>query len=141
MIFLRNQTDFSDILLVKWCEFYESGGTGKPVERVGVMSQRLGDPRIEHSRLRRIPLRDVLNHVEHRMRELVEHLRTDVSPAVHELHQLTRPKRKKSPYPSIRSICNVQERLRRSHERSLEISQEIEECVAAIEDRIGEVHG
>ncbi|MFO0946172.1 MAG: hypothetical protein U1D30_09540 [Planctomycetota bacterium] len=90
---------------------------------------------METSRLRRIPLREVLNHAEHRTRELVDHLRTDIAPTVTELHQLTRPKRKKSPYPSIRSVCNLEERLRHAVERAEQITAEIEACIAAIEER------
>lgn len=92
----------------------------------------------EISRLRKSPLRDVVNHVEHKSRDLVDHLRTDTVPIVGELHKLTRPKRKHSSYPTIRSVCIMQERLRRSHERSLQLTHEIEECVAAIEDRLAQ---
>ena len=46
--------------------------------------------------IKEMPLRDVLNNLEHRIRELLEHLNLDVSQSCEEMHQLTRPKRRKS---------------------------------------------
>src|SRR4051794_39650395 len=93
----------------------------------------------ENTRLSRLPLRDLLHHAEHRCRELMEHLQMDLTPAVAELHRLTRPKRKKSSYPSVRSVSNVYERMRRSNEYAKQVQVQIEECVHAIENRVAEV--
>lgn len=90
----------------------------------------------DQSRLRRMPLRDLLNHMDLRCRELLEHIQMDVTPIVAEFHKISRPVRKKSAYPSIRSICNVHERLRKSHEYAENMSRSIEETLQAIEDRV-----
>lgn len=92
---------------------------------------------IDVTRIRKLPLRDVVNHLEHRCRELMDHLQADLNPTVAELHKLTRPTRKKSAYPSLRIVCNVVERLRRSSDYADKLGGEIEECVRAVEDRAG----
>jgi hypothetical protein len=95
----------------------------------------------EKSRVIRLPLRDLLNHTEHRCRELIEHLQMDALPTAAELHRLTRPNRKKSSYPSMRSVCNLYERVRRSAEYSSKVSQRIDECLHAIDERMQEKEG
>lgn len=91
---------------------------------------------MKNTRMSRLPLRDLLNHIEHRCRELIEHLQMDLTPMTNEVHKLTRPKRTRSAYPSIRTVCNTIERLNRSHEYAKQVTVQIEECIEAIEDRV-----
>lgn len=89
-------------------------------------------------KIRRMPLRDLVTQSEHKCRELIEHLQMDLTPAVGELHRISRPKRKKSAFPSIRSVCNVSEKVRRSFEYARQVEIQIHNFVDAIESRVNE---
>lgn len=88
------------------------------------------------SNLRNLPLRDVLAQLEHRCRELIEHLQMDLTQSISEIHDLTRPVRRKSAYPAIRTVCNSFEKLRKSHEYARQIAERIEEGMAVIEEKL-----
>ena len=93
-----------------------------------------------NTRLSRLPLRDVIHEVDHRLREINEHLQMDLAPAVGDLHRLSRPKRKKSAYPAVRSVWNGVDKIRRSFEYAKKQHMEIEECVNAIQAKISDIH-
>lgn len=87
-------------------------------------------------RVSRLPLRDLLNHIEHRCRELTDHLQMDMAPMFGELTQLSRPKRQRSHFPTVRTMTNATERMKRSVDYAATLCQPIDECIAAIEQRI-----
>ena len=90
-------------------------------------------------RLDRLPLRDLLNHVEHRCRELTEHLQLDLVQSSKELHNLTRTTRRKSGYPSLRTVYHGCEKLHRAFAHAQDLTGEIEDCIAAIERRAARI--
>ena len=57
-----------------------------------------------------LPLRDLLQQLEKGVRELHEHISLDAVRAGEELHDLTRPKRKRSSYPSLHNVSNAYEK-------------------------------
>jgi hypothetical protein len=89
--------------------------------------------------LRSMPLRDLLNALEHRVRELHEHLNMDLMTASDEVHQLTRPKRRKSSYPTIRNISNGCERYFHALRYADKMLEEIDEGLMLMEERLTEV--
>jgi hypothetical protein len=91
------------------------------------------------SKLDKLPLRDLLNIVERHCRELAEHLQMDLNPSVSELHELSRTKRKRSHYPAMRAVSNAYEKLAHSYRYAVSLTEKIEECVTAIEQRIAEL--
>lgn len=90
-------------------------------------------------KIRRMPLRDLVMQTEHKCRELIEHLQMDLTPAVNELHRISRPKRKKSAFPSIRSLCNVSEKVRRSFDYARQVELQIAQFVQAMEEKVGDI--
>ncbi len=53
---------------------------------------------------RRLPLRDLLTDAEKRSRDVAEHLLTTWLARVADLRELSRPVRRKSPYPSLPTL-------------------------------------
>ncbi len=60
---------------------------------------------------RRLPLRDLITDAEKHTRNLLAHVQTTVLPQVGELHDLSRPQRKKKHAPTLGSLKNALERL------------------------------
>jgi hypothetical protein len=61
--------------------------------------------------VRRLPLRDLLTDAEKRTRDLVETMqRAFLAPAL-DLHGLSRPVRKKSPYPTLIALRHALEKV------------------------------
>lgn len=87
-------------------------------------------------RLRRLPVRDLVNQADHKIRELLEHIQMDVTPTVAECHKLSRPIRRRSAYPSVRSLCNVYERLKKSHEYAQQLIRQIDGYVEIIDEKM-----
>jgi hypothetical protein len=90
--------------------------------------------------IKELPLRDVLNSLEHRIRELMEHLNLDVSQSCDEMHQLTRPKRRKSVYPTIRNLSNGYEKYAHALRYADRMVEGIEEGLAVLESRLEELN-
>lgn len=90
---------------------------------------------VKHASAAKLPLRDLISHIENKCRELNEHLKMDLGSNVGELHKLTRPKRKSSSFPSIRSVCTTHERVLTAHRYALELCAEIEDCAKEIQRR------
>jgi len=89
--------------------------------------------------IKEMPLRDVLNSLEHRIRELLEHLTLDVSQSCDEMHHLTRPKRRKSAYPTIRNLSNGYEKYAHTLRYADRMIEGIEEALAVLEGRLEEI--
>ena len=90
--------------------------------------------------IKELPLRDVLNSLEHRIRELMEHLNLDVQQSCDEMHQLTRPKRKRSSYPTIRNLSNGYEKYAHALRYADRMVEGIEEGLAVLEARLEELN-
>jgi len=89
--------------------------------------------------IKEMPLRDVLNSLEHRIRELLEHLNLDVAQSCDELHQLTRPKRRKSAYPTIRNLSNGFEKYAHALRYADRMIEDIEEALSVLDARLEEI--
>lgn len=88
---------------------------------------------------RPMPLREVVNHVEHSCRELQEHLQMDLTTTADELNQLTRPRRRKSAYPTIRNVSNTVEQAGVAIRYGQQLAAQLEEGIAIIEKRAREL--
>jgi hypothetical protein len=56
---------------------------------------------------RRLPLRDLLTDAEKRTRDLVEHLNLTLLARLADLHDLSRPVRRRSHYPTVHALQNA----------------------------------
>jgi hypothetical protein len=56
---------------------------------------------------RRLPLRDLLTDAEKRTRDLVEHMNITLLARFADLHDLSRPVRKRSHYPTLHALQNA----------------------------------
>ncbi|HEY7328561.1 MAG TPA: hypothetical protein VH592_13020 [Gemmataceae bacterium] len=56
---------------------------------------------------RRLPLRDLMTDAEKRVRDLVEHFNITWLSRVADLHDLSRPVRKRSHYPTLHALQNA----------------------------------
>jgi hypothetical protein len=90
----------------------------------------------ELMRVKRLPLRDLLNHVDRRCRELVEHLTMDTVTVCAELHDTSRAKRKKSSFPTVRTLVNQYDKVRKTLEYASNLQNEILECSAVIQSKV-----
>ena len=90
---------------------------------------------VKHASTKKLPLRDLITQIENKCRELNEHLKMDLGVNVNELHKATRPKRKKSPFPSIRSVCTTHERVLIAQKYAQQLCAEIDEYAKEIERR------
>ena len=89
--------------------------------------------------IKEMPLRDVLNNLEHRIRELLEHLHLDVAQACDEMHQLTRPRRRKSAYPTIRNLSNGYEKYAHALRYADRMVDGIDEALGVLDSRLEEI--
>jgi hypothetical protein len=60
---------------------------------------------------RRLPLRDLMTDAEKRTRDLAEHINTTWLAQTTDLRDLSRPVRKKSHFPTLKSLKNALDRL------------------------------
>ena len=86
-----------------------------------------------------MPLRDLLNQLEHRVRELQEHMIGDLSKSIDHLHSSSRPKRRKSAYPSLRNVSNSFEKYCHDLRYAEKLSDGIDEGLRALESRVEDV--
>lgn len=91
--------------------------------------------------MRRLPLRDLLNQMEHRCRELQEHLKMDLVPAAENMQELSRPKRKKSAYPTMRQLSNGYETFAHALKYAQRLTVGLDEGLKSIEERAHEITG
>ena len=73
--------------------------------------------------LRRLPLRDLMTDAEKRTRDLVEHFNVTWLARVADLHDLSRPIRKRSNYPTLFTLQNA---LLKTKETNEETRQQID---------------
>jgi hypothetical protein len=80
---------------------------------------------------RRLPLRDLMTDAEKRTRDLAEQLHVSWLGRVNELHDLSRPTRRRSHYPTLLALLNSCQKVEEVHQevqRALDyLSQELEE--------------
>lgn len=86
--------------------------------------------------LKKLPVRQLITQVTQKTRELRDHVHDDVSRKAEDLVDLSRPFRKKSAFPTVRTLRNAFLRLQDAQERARQISLQIDEYFAAIEDRL-----
>jgi hypothetical protein len=70
---------------------------------------------------RRLPLRDLLTDAEKRTRDLFERVGTTWLSGVTDLRDLSRPIRKRSPYPSLVALQNALEKVLTAHGETAEL--------------------
>jgi hypothetical protein len=66
-----------------------------------------GDAMVTERSFRRLPLRDLLTDAEKRTRDLVEHLNITLLARLADLHDLSRPIRRRSHYPTLHALQNA----------------------------------
>jgi len=80
---------------------------------------------------RRLPLRDLMTDAEKRTRDLVEYFNTTWLAQANELRDFSRPTRKKSHFPTLKSLKNSLDRLIQVDQDTAvlidHLSQELEE--------------
>jgi hypothetical protein len=64
---------------------------------------------------RRLPLRDLMTDAEKRTRDLIEKIGTTWLSRVSDLRELSRPVRKRSPYPTLVALQNAIEKVLEIH--------------------------
>jgi hypothetical protein len=85
---------------------------------------------------RRMPLRQLLTHSEKCSRDLIEHLRSTLGPVLSEFRELSRPVRRRSPYPSMVTLRNALRKIQQA-------TQEAHQMAEYLQERLDEVqkHG
>ena len=81
---------------------------------------------------RRLPLRDLITDAEKKTRKMVEHLSTTLLQRAADLHDLSRPLRRKSHYPTLLALQNALQRL-------LDTSQETDDLVETLIRELEEI--
>lgn len=89
---------------------------------------------------RRLPLRDLMTDAEKRTRDLILHFNSSWLTQAAELRDMSRPLRKKSHYPTLKSLKNALERMLQIDQDTAvmldHLSQELEEiCEQAQRER------
>src|SRR4051812_44116243 len=83
---------------------------------------------------RRLPLRDMMTDAEKRVRDLIDHLATAWVTRAADLHELSRPARKKSHFPTVGALLHAIERLSQVTKETGQmldtLEQELEEILA-----------
>ena len=82
---------------------------------------------------RRMPLRQLLTHSEKCSRDLVEHLRSTLGPILSEFRELTRPVRRRSPYPSMVTVRNALRKVQQATEESHKMAEYLQERLDEIQ--------
>jgi len=90
-----------------------------------------GDSMALEKSFRRLPLRDLMTDAEKRTRDLVEYFNTTWLAQANELRDFSRPTRKKSHFPTLKSLKNSLDRLIQVDQDTAvlidHLSQELEE--------------
>jgi hypothetical protein len=80
---------------------------------------------------RRLPLRDLLTDAEKRARDLAEHMHVTWLGRINDLHELSRPVRRRSHFPTLLALLNAFQKfdeVNQETQRMLDyLSQELEE--------------
>jgi hypothetical protein len=82
--------------------------------------------------INRIPLRQLLTMAEKSSRDVAERLHTDLLTQVADFRDLSRPVRRRSSYPSMRSLAHSLEKL-------LKIGEEVNRLAAILEVQLTEI--
>jgi hypothetical protein len=80
---------------------------------------------------RRLPLRDLMTDAEKRSRDLIEKIGTTWLTRVTDLRDLSRPIRKRSPYPTLIALQNAIEKMLEIH---LEVGELLEYLTHELDD-------
>lgn len=86
---------------------------------------------ISERSFRRLPLRDLMTDAEKRVRDLVEHFNITLLSRLADLHDLSRPIRKRSHYPTLHALQNA---LLKTIETNTETRQLIEYLVQELKE-------
>jgi C4-dicarboxylate-specific signal transduction histidine kinase len=81
---------------------------------------------------RRLPLRDLLTDAEKRARDLAEHFHVTWLARAVDLHDLSRPLRRRSHYPTLLALLNALQKL-------LQTSEETETLVEHLNHQLQEI--
>jgi hypothetical protein len=73
---------------------------------------------ISEKSFRRLPLRELMTDAEKRTRDLVEHFTVTWLTRIADLHDLSRPIRKRSHYPTLNALQNAVTRTVEVHEET-----------------------
>lgn len=82
---------------------------------------------------RRMPLRQLLTHSEKCSRDLIEHLRATLGPALSEFRELSRPVRRRSSYPSFVTIRNALKKIQQANHETHEQAEYLRERLQEIQ--------
>mgnify|MGYP007059399071 CR=1 FL=1 len=88
----------------------------------------------EQRSARRLTLRQLLTSAEKCSRDLAEQVGTDLLRNLSEYRQLTRPHRKKSPYPSLVSVMNCLQHIEDTEEELRALAEYLLEHLELIRD-------
>jgi hypothetical protein len=82
---------------------------------------------------RRMPLRQLLTHSEKCSRDLIEHLRSTLGPVLSEFRELSRPVRRRSPYPSMVSMRNALRKIQQATDEAHQMAEYLQERLQEIQ--------
>ena len=83
-----------------------------------------------------LPLRDLLQTLEKSVRELSDHMGLDMVAAAAEFHDLTRPKRKRSAFPTLHNVSNSSEKWAFAIRYSDRLLDNIDDGLKALDARV-----
>jgi hypothetical protein len=81
---------------------------------------------------RRMPLRQLLTHSEKCARDLIEHLRATLGPNLAEFRELSRPVRRRSSYPTMRTMGNSLRKVQKAGEEAHQMAEYLQERLKEI---------
>jgi hypothetical protein len=82
---------------------------------------------------KRMPLRQLLTHSEKCTRDLIEHLRSTLGPVLSEFRDLTRPVRRRSPYPTMVTMRNALRKVQQAMDEAHQMSEYLEQRLLEIQ--------
>ena len=82
---------------------------------------------------RRMPLRQLLTHSEKCSRDLIEHLRSTLGPILSEFRELTRPVRRRSPYPSMVTMRNALRKVEQANQEAHQMAEYLQQRLEEIQ--------
>jgi len=86
--------------------------------------------------VKRMTLRELLIHTMKNVREVTEHLQADLAPQSADLHNLSRPVRRRSQYPKLIALQNALARLEESHDEGKEMTEALLRKLVTVRQRV-----
>ncbi len=81
---------------------------------------------------RRLPLRDLMTDAEKRTRDLIEHFTSTWLAHVADLHNLSRPFRKRSHYPTLHALQHAMHKVLQTNEETRQLIEHLIQEVSEI---------